>query len=146
LDNPYLTEAQILRTLAREKVAVPVVQAVANHRKWSQVYNVRLAMVRNASTPISVVLGFLPHLTVNDLRVLAEPGIVAENLRKYLLAEVRRRMIASQKHADAHLERGHAGSAAQAENDESAGEKEGGGEGKCGAHGDGGPEKTDEDT
>ena len=97
LENPYLTEAQVLKALAREKVPVPVVQALANHRKWSQTYNVRLAMVRNASTPISIVLGFLPHLTVNDLRVLAEPGIVAENLRKYLLAEVRRRMIASHK-------------------------------------------------
>jgi len=95
LENPYLTEAQVLKALAKEKVGVPVVQAIANHRKWSQVYNVRLAMVRNASTPISVVLRFLPELTVNDLRVLAEPGVVAENLRKYLLAEVHRRMNAS---------------------------------------------------
>jgi hypothetical protein len=99
LDNPYLTEAQVLKALAKEKVAVPVVQAIASHRKWSQVYTVRLAIVRNASTPISIVLGFLPQLTVNDLRVLAEPGIVAENLRKYLLAEVRRRMMASREKA-----------------------------------------------
>ncbi len=99
LENPYLTEAQVLKALGKEKVAVPVVQAIANHRKWSLLYNVRLAIVRNASTPISIVLGYLPHLTVNDLRVLAEPGIVAENLRKYLLAEVRRRMIASREKA-----------------------------------------------
>jgi hypothetical protein len=99
LENPYLTEAQVLKALAREKVAVAVVQALANHRKWSQSYNVRVAIVRNPSAPISVVLGFLPQLTVSDLRELAEPGIVAENLRKYFQAEVRRRMLASQKHA-----------------------------------------------
>ncbi len=99
LENPYLTEAQVLKALARDKVAVSVVQAIAKHRKWSQGYNVRLAIVRNPSTPVSIVLGFLPQLTVNDLRALAEPGIVAENLQKYLLAEVRRRMLASRERA-----------------------------------------------
>ncbi len=92
LDNPYLTEAQVLKTLAREKVHLPVAQAIAAHRKWSQMYNVRLALVRNATTPLATVLAILPVLTVNDLRELAAPGIVPENLRKYLQAEVVRRM------------------------------------------------------
>lgn len=92
LDNPRLTEAQVLKALSREKLPQPVVQAVASHKKWSQVYNVRLALVRNASTPLAVVLNFLPQLTVVDLRELAAPGIVPENLRKYLQAEVQRRL------------------------------------------------------
>jgi hypothetical protein len=91
LDNPFLTEAQVLKALAREKIASPVVAAVAAHRKWSHSYNVRLALVRNPSTPLATILAFLPQLTVSDLRVLAEPGIVPENLRKYLQAEVLRR-------------------------------------------------------
>jgi len=143
LENPYLTEAQVLKALAREKVPVVVVQALANHRKWSQCYNVRLAIVRNSSTPVSIVLGFLPHLTVNDLRVLAEPGIVAENLRKYLLAEVRRRMLASQKHAARHLAENDRGLPPDAKNDQGAEEKENGGKGKRGAHGNRGPEEAD---
>lgn len=143
LENPYLTEAQVLKALAREKVAVAMVQAIANHRKWSQNYNVRLAIVRNASTPISIVLGFLPQMTVNDLRALAEPGVVAENLRKYLLAEVRRRMLTSQKHAERHLAGEGRGLAAQTQDNEGAEKKEDGGEGKRGAHGDRGPEKAD---
>jgi hypothetical protein len=48
--------------------------------------------VRNPSAPLATVLAFLPHLTVSDLRVLADPGIVPENLRRYLQAEVQRRM------------------------------------------------------
>lgn len=99
LDNPYLTEAQVLKALARDKLSTSVVQALARHAKWSQSYHVRLALVRHPATPVSVVLGFLPLLTVNDLRELAEPGIVAENLRKYLQAEVQRRMAASHRHA-----------------------------------------------
>lgn len=99
LDNPYLTEAQVLKALARDKVSTSVVQALAQHAKWSQSYHVRLALVRHPAAPVSVVLGFLPLLTVNDLRELAEPGIVAENLRKYLQAEVQRRMTASRRQA-----------------------------------------------
>jgi hypothetical protein len=99
LDNPYLTEAQVLKALARDKVSTSVVQALARHAKWSQSYHVRLALVRHPAAPVSVVLGFLPLLTVSDLRELAAPGIVAENLRKYLQAEVRRRMAASQRQA-----------------------------------------------
>ena len=97
LDNPYLTEAQVLKVLAREKISLPVVQALAAHRKWSHVYNVRLALVRNPSAPLATVLAFLPELTVNDLRDLAAPGIVPANLRNYLQAEVQRRMRASKK-------------------------------------------------
>jgi hypothetical protein len=145
LENGYLTEAQVLKALAREKVAVSVVQAVAGHRKWSQSYNVRLAIVRNASTPTSIVLGFLPELTVTDLRVLAEPGVVAENLRKYLLAEVNRRMVASKKQAARELGTEEHVLAPQAQNDESAEEKEHSGERESGADGDRGPEKADEE-
>lgn len=100
LDNPRLTESQVLKVLWREKLPQAVVLTVANHRKWSQSYNVRLALVRNASTPLSLVLGFLPHLTVVDLRELAAPGVVPENLRKYLEAEVRRRMHSSKEKAE----------------------------------------------
>lgn len=100
LENPRLTEAQVLKVLWREKLSQAVVLAVANHRKWSQSYNVRLALVRNSSTPLSLVLNYLPQLTVVDLRELAAPGIVPENLRKYLEAEVRRRMRSSKAKAE----------------------------------------------
>jgi hypothetical protein len=104
LNNPYLTEAQVLKALARDKLALSVARAVANHPKWSQTYNVRLALVRNPSVPLATVLGFLPHLTVSDLRELAAPGIVPENLRKYLQAEVHRRMHASKAALSKELE------------------------------------------
>lgn len=92
LNNSYLTEAQVLKALAREKIPPQVAQAVANHPKWSQSYNVRLALVRTPTAPLATVLGFLPHLTVSDLRELTAPGIIPENLRRYLQAEVQRRI------------------------------------------------------
>lgn len=99
LDNPILTEAQILKALSRDKLPVAVIPAIIEHRKWSISYNVRLALVRHASSPLATILGYLPELTVSDLRELAAPGIVSENLRRYLLAEVQRRMRASEKAA-----------------------------------------------
>jgi hypothetical protein len=97
LDNPYMTEAQILRALSREKLLISVIPAIVQHRKWSITYNVRLALVRHPATPLASILSYLPELTVSDLRELAAPGIVPESLRKYLQAEVQRRLRASEK-------------------------------------------------
>jgi len=97
LDNPRLTESQVLKALSREKLSPSIPQAIAAHRKWSQMYNVRLALVRNSSTPLAIVLSYLPHLTVVDLRELASPGILPDNLRKYLQVEIHKRMSASRK-------------------------------------------------
>jgi hypothetical protein len=99
LENPYLTEAQILKALSRDKLPSAVIPAIIQHRKWSISYNVRLALVRHPASPLATILSYLPELTVSDLRELAAPGIVSENLRRYLLAEVQRRMRASEKAA-----------------------------------------------
>jgi hypothetical protein len=85
--------------LSREKVTPGVVRAISQHRKWSISYNVRLALVRHPSSPLATVLAYLPELTVSDLRELASPGIVPESLRKYLQAEVQRRIRARGKSA-----------------------------------------------
>lgn len=92
LDNPNVTEAQVLKVLSREKLPVALIPAIARHRKWAVIYTVRLALVRHPLSPLATVLAYLPEITVSDLRELAAPGIVSESLRKYLQAEVQRRM------------------------------------------------------
>ena len=92
LDNPYLTEAQVLKALSREKLPAPVVPAIIHHRKWSISYNVRIALLRQPSAPLATILSYLPQLTVSDLRELGAPGIVPETLRRYIQAEVQRRL------------------------------------------------------
>jgi hypothetical protein len=97
LDNSHLTASQILKALAREGVPESVVHAIAQHRKWSCDYNVRLALVRNPATTLATSLSYLPELTVSDLHELAAPGIVPERLRKYLEAEAQRRIREGEK-------------------------------------------------
>lgn len=91
LDNAYLTEAQVLKALAREKLSLGVGHAIAQHRRWSCVYNVRLALIRTPGTTLSTILSYLPELNATDLRDLSAPGIVPESLRRYLQAELDRR-------------------------------------------------------
>jgi hypothetical protein len=103
LDNAYLTEAQILKVLSREKLNADVVYRIIRHHKWSFLYNVRLALVRHPASTLSSILAYLPELAVSDLRELAAPGIVSENLRNYLLAEIHCRLVSSKEkgqHAD----------------------------------------------
>ncbi len=92
LDNSNLTEAHVLKALSRPKIAPHVVEAVSKHAKWSHSYNVRLALVRQPATTLSTVLAYLPELTVSDLKELTAPGIVPENIRRYLQAEIQRRL------------------------------------------------------
>jgi len=99
LDNANLVEAQVLKALSLDRLPLGVIQAIAHHRKWSHMYNVRLALVRHPSSTLSTILAYLPELTVSDLRELASPGIVCESLRKYLLAEIQRRIRKSEKSA-----------------------------------------------
>ena len=101
LANPNLNEAQVLRVLSRDKLPPIVAQSIAQHEKWSHVYNVRIALIRQSATTLTTILAFLPELTISDLRELVAPGILPENLRHYLQAEIQRRMRNSQRQADA---------------------------------------------
>ena len=105
LSNPNLTEAQILRVLAREKLSPVVVQSIAQDAKWSHYYNVRIALLRQPSTTLTTILAFLPELTVSDLRELVAPGILPENLRHYLQAEINRRLLRSKEQGEASSEK-----------------------------------------
>ena len=88
LDNPLLTEAQVLKVLNQEDLSPLVVAGVAAHRKWSYLYNVRVALIRQPLTPLSRVLAFLPDLTLRDLEDLVTLRTLSENLREYLRQEI----------------------------------------------------------
>jgi hypothetical protein len=88
LENPRLTESQVLKVLARDDVPPHVVDALARHRKWSILYNVRMALVRQPLTPLGRVLSFLPDLTLRDLDELCAAKSLSPAMRDYLRREV----------------------------------------------------------
>lgn len=92
LDNPFLTEAQVIRVLPLERLPAQVVEVIARHERWSRRYYLRLALVRNPKTPLHCVLKFLPDLAVNDLREACLDRRMPAELRQYVLAYCKRRL------------------------------------------------------
>ncbi len=91
IENAYLTEAQVLKVLAQDDLPDGVAAAIAQSRKWPLLPNVRIALVRNPTTPLARALAFLPDLTLRELSDLCSLASVSPNLRKYLEHEVARR-------------------------------------------------------
>ena len=92
LDNPFLTEAHVLKILSRESLPHQVVEMITQHDRWSCCYHLRLALIRNPLTPLGRVLGFLPDLAVNDLRDICLDRRMPEHVRKYILVYCFRRL------------------------------------------------------
>lgn len=92
LDNPFLTEAQVIRLLANERLPRPVVEHIALHERWSHRYHLRLALVRNPLTPLQRVLEFLPDLAITDLREICLDRRMPAQVRNYVLAHCHDRL------------------------------------------------------
>jgi len=88
LDNAFLTESQVLKILSREDLPEIVPASLARHRKWSCLYNVRMALVRHPLTPLARVLLFIPDLTMRDLAELQHASTLSDSLREYIRSEV----------------------------------------------------------
>lgn len=91
LDNPFLTESQILKALSRASLPAENVATIARQAKWSSHVTVRLALVRHARAPLERILAFLPELTLGDLQDLLSLARLPANLRQYLQHELARR-------------------------------------------------------
>jgi hypothetical protein len=91
LDNAFLGESQVLKVLATPGVPERVIAAIAHHPKWSCVYNVRAALLRNAHAPLPAMLAFLPDLTLRDLKDIATLEDLNSDVRQHIEREFARR-------------------------------------------------------
>jgi len=92
LDNPFLSEAHLIRALTQRNITREVVEAVTLHPRWSSRYDLRLMLVRHPLTPLPAVLAFLPNLATNDLREICLDRRMPEQVRKYVLAHCAQRL------------------------------------------------------
>lgn len=88
LDNPFLTESQLLKTLAKESIPARTIAAVATHDKWSKLVNIRVALLRHSHAPaerVPVLVRGLPRREIQDLLQFSRlPEYVRVHLRKEL--------------------------------------------------------------
>jgi hypothetical protein len=93
LDSPLLNEGHVLKALARVALPVRIVTAIAEHAKWSHIYSVRLALLRNSQAPMARVLTFLPSITTTDLKILSQSSSVPSRLVPHVRRELANRML-----------------------------------------------------
>jgi hypothetical protein len=81
LDNPALTEVDVVRLCARRPVPPEVLGQVFRHPRWILRYGVRRALVLNPHTPDALSLQLLPHLTPSDLALVARSADLSTRVR-----------------------------------------------------------------
>lgn len=68
LNNPRITEIEVLKITSKRPSAAKILELVAGHRKWSKRYNVIKSLVMNPYTPPRVASGLLEFLMSQDLK------------------------------------------------------------------------------
>jgi len=88
LDNSFLTESQLLKTLAKEALPARIVAAVAGHGKWSKLVNIRVALLRHSHVPPERVPALVPGLPRREMEDLLELSRLPEYVRAHLREEL----------------------------------------------------------
>jgi hypothetical protein len=91
LANGLLTESQVLKTLAKDGLNERVITAIAQHSKWSSLYNVRVALLRCAATPLNSVEAFIGEVTLRDLTEILKLSETSAAMRESIARELERR-------------------------------------------------------
>jgi hypothetical protein len=81
LDNPSLTEEDVVRVCAARPNHPSVLQTVYRHRRWVVRYRPRNAIVRNPDTPLDTALLLAPLLRKGELEEAATSSELAPPLR-----------------------------------------------------------------
>lgn len=91
LDNTFLTESQLLKTLTKEALPARTVDAVAKHDKWSKMVNVRVALLRHPHAPHERVAALVAGLPRREMEDLLELTRLSGHVRSHLRKELERR-------------------------------------------------------
>jgi ribosomal 50S subunit-associated protein YjgA (DUF615 family) len=72
LNNPRITELEVVRMAARSPVREAVLTAIARHPRWGIRHRVRVTLAHNPGTPTAITLGLLHLLLDQDLEALVK--------------------------------------------------------------------------
>jgi hypothetical protein len=88
LDNSFLTESQLLKTLARESLPAWILTAVARHEKWAKLINIRVALLRHPQLRADRAAALVPGLPRREMEDLCQLSRLPESVRELLRAEL----------------------------------------------------------
>ena len=87
LENPRLTEAAIVKALQKPGATRQFVEAVSHDAKWSTRLEIRVALLRNAHTPIAKAIEFARRIPARQLRDILHTSRLPENVKDVLLTD-----------------------------------------------------------
>lgn len=94
LKNPRLTDSEVVLISQSKIVGEDILREIAESRKWTRLYQVKLALVNNPKTPPHISIGLIRQLRDFDLRNLRWsknlPGVIS-NAVKQIMQERRER-------------------------------------------------------
>ena len=94
LNNPRITEVEVVRMAARSPVREEVLTAIARHPRWGVRERVRVTLAHNPGTPTGITLGLLHLLLDQELREIAADSRLSQvvtSRAEHLVAERRRK-------------------------------------------------------
>ena len=81
LDNPHITERDVIVIASRRPVLPAVLEVVASSGRWRPRYSVKRALVMNPNTPAHLSIRLATTLRAGDLRAVASDANLAAALR-----------------------------------------------------------------
>ena len=93
LRSPKISNSEILNFAQQKNTPDDVVQTISKNRIWMRNYLIKLAIVSNPKTPLSVAIKFLDHLHDKDLQALYRsknvPSVLAQAAGRILFKRKR---------------------------------------------------------
>jgi hypothetical protein len=80
LRSPKLTDNEILTFAQERSTPEDIILAICKNRTWLKKYQIKLALVSNPKTPLSIAVQFLDHLHDKDLQALSRDKNISSAL------------------------------------------------------------------
>ena len=87
LENGRLTEAQVVRAVAKPEAGASLVQAVSRHEKWSYRRDVQAALLHTEHLSLASALVFSSELSPEQLWEILQTSRLPEKIKSQLLRE-----------------------------------------------------------
>jgi len=95
LRNPKITIEEIIRLSNDKSMREELIRIIATSREWVKSYPVKLALMFNPKTPLTLAIKFLPSLNDRDLASLGKSkmiaGILANTAKKMAVDRIKRK-------------------------------------------------------
>jgi hypothetical protein len=72
VNSPKITESEIIGIASNRQVSEDALKEIAMNKEWLRNYQVRLALVNNPKTPLSIAMAQVTYLNQRDLGLLAK--------------------------------------------------------------------------